>query len=585
MRRPLTMRGGLRAVFTVGAAAAVVSSSLFVPSAGASPTATSPLGHELALTPPMGFNNWARFGCRPDGIFAGDEGISESLILDQANALVDKNLARKGYDTVTVDDCWMTQSRDASGNLVPDPTLFPHGMKWLGDQLHAKGLKFGIYEDIGSYTCGGFPGSWGHFQQDVDQFASWGVDYIKLDGCNMPEEANSAAGYSKAYKDFGAAMKANASKRDMVFSESSPAYFFIGKSDLSDWYTVIDEASKSGQLWREGYDIKMYRSSHNAWNHNGNQAGIMTQYAYNSQLARYSAPGSWNDPDFLITGDALTDEESRTQFALWSMMAAPLILSVDVANLSPASLATLSNTDIIAIDQDRLGKQAGIVSQNGTVDVLARPLAGGDRAVALLNRGSSTATLSTTLTNVGFQGGAACTASVKDLWTSSTSPSSGTISASVPAHGTAIFRVQPGAGCTGQQPTGQISGIGGKCLDDANSATAPGNPVTLYSCHGGANQRWTVHGDGTIRALGACLDASYQSGDSRYVGYWAVVNPCDGRASQKWSYERNGYLKNTGLNLCADDFMSVTADTNPIIVGTCGVTKPNQGNQIWVLPV
>ncbi|GGT14540.1 alpha-galactosidase [Streptomyces tanashiensis] len=573
-----------RTAVALATSAAALSAFVFVPSAEASPTATSPSGHSLAVTPPMGFNNWARFGCRPNNPNTGDEGVSESLFLEQADALVSKGLASKGYDTVTVDDCWMTKSRDTSGNLVADPTLFPHGMKWLGDQLHAKGLKYGVYLDSGTYTCGGYPGSWGHYQADVDLLASWGVDYIKLDGCNMPAAASDAAGYIKAYKEFGAAMKANASKRDMVFSESSPAYFYIGKSDLADWYTVIDEASKSGQLWREGYDVKMYRSTHNAWSTNINQAGVMAQYAYNSQLARYAAPGSWNDPDFLITGDALTKDESRSQFALWAMMASPLILSVDVANLSADSLSTLSNTDIIAIDQDALGEQAGIVSQNGSADILARPLANGDRAVALLNRGSSTATLSTTLTGVGFQGGAACTASVKDLWTGTTSSSSGTISASVPAHGTAIFRIKPGSGCTGQKPTGQISGIGGKCLDDANSGSGPNNPVTLYTCHGGANQRWTVQGDGTIRTLGACLDATYKSTDSRHIGYWAVLNPCNGSASQKWAYQRNGYLKNTGLNLCADDYYSRTTDTNPIIVGACGVSKPNQGNQIWVLP-
>ncbi|MFJ2190524.1 ricin-type beta-trefoil lectin domain protein [Kitasatospora sp. NPDC087861] len=573
-----------RSVTAVIAAIAAMTGSLLAPSAVASPTATSPNGHALAVTPPMGFNNWARFGCRAGNPNTGDAGVSEKLILAQANALVGKKLAAKGYNTVTVDDCWMAASRDAAGNLVADPTVFPHGMAWLGRQLHAKGLKFGLYEDIGTDTCGGYPGSWDHFQQDANLLASWGVDYIKLDGCNMPASANTAAGYGQAYKDFGAAMKANASGRDMVFSESSPAYFYIGQSDLANWYTVIDQASQSGQLWREGYDVKMYHSSHNAWSHDGNQAGVMAQYGYNSQLARYSGPGSWNDPDFLITGDALTDEESRSQFALWSMMASPLILSTDIPNLSAASLATLSNTDIIAIDQDPLGKQAGIVSRNGTVDVLSRPLTNGDRAVALLNRGAGTITAGTTLNAVGFQGGG-CSADVKDLWTGTSSSSTGTISTSLPAHGTAIFRVTPGAGCVGQQPTGQIAGIGGKCLDDAYAGTGPNNPVTLYSCHGGANQRWTMPGDGTVRTLGGCLDTAYRSNDSRHAGYWAVLNPCDGRASEQWTYQRNGYLQNTGLHLCVDDYASDTADATPIIVDGCGVSEVNQANQIWILPV
>jgi alpha-galactosidase len=553
--------------------------------ASASPTATSPDGHPLALTPPMGFNNWARFGCGPNVPNTGDSGPTEASILAQAQALVDTGLAARGYTTVTIDDCWMTHSRDAAGKLVADPAKFPNGLGHIGTQLHNRGLKFGLYQDIGTTTCGGYPGSWGHFQSDADQFAAWGVDFIKLDGCNMPASAGSAAGYIKAYGDFAAAMKANSSRRDMVFSESSPAYFSIGASDLSDWYTVIDAASRSGQLWREGNDVKMFHQAGSAWDKSSNGSGVTTQYGYNSLLARYSAPGSWNDPDFLITGDGLTGDESRSQFALWAMMAAPLILSLDVTTLTPASLAILRNTDIIAVDQDPAGKQAGVVSRNGTVDVLARPLANGDRAVALLNRGTTPIAAGTTLSGVGFLG-SGCTATVKDLWTRTTTTSTGPISATVPAHGTAIYRVTPGAGCTGQQPTGQLTGIGGKCADDSGAGTGAGNPIILYRCTGGTNQRWTRPADGTLRTLGQCLDAAYRSTDSRYVGYWAVLNPCDGRATQKWAYERNGFLRNTGLaGLCLDDAASSTADANPLVVSTCANSRPNQQNQIWALPV
>ncbi|WP_333770739.1 ricin-type beta-trefoil lectin domain protein [Streptomyces sp. IBSBF 2435] len=553
------------------------------PEAGASSTATSPAGHALAVTPPMGFNNWARFGCGVNSPNPGDVGPTEALILNQAHGLVDSGLAAKGYKTVTIDDCWMTHSRDAAGNLVADSAKLPHGMAYIGTQLHSLGLQFGIYEDIGSSTCGGFPGSWGHFQQDADLFASWGVDYIKLDGCNMPAASSSASGYTNAYSDFAAAMKANSSQRDMVFSESSPAYFSIGASDLNNWYDVIDGASRSGQLWREGNDVKMYNMAGSAWDKPSNGSGVMTQYGYNSPLARYAAPGSWNDPDFLITGDGLTADESRSQVALWAVMASPLILSTDVPAMSSTSLAIAGNTDVIAVDQDALGKQAGIVSRNGTVDVLAKPLANGDRAVALLNRGTTATSAATTLAGVGFLG-SGCTATAKDLWTGTTTSSTGALSATVPAHGTAIYRVHPGAGCTGVQPTGQITGIAGKCLDDSGSGTAAGNPVILFHCTAGTNQRWTLPADGTVRTLGNCLDASYKSGDNRYVGYWAVLSPCDGRASEKWAYQRNGFLRNTSLGLCVDDYASQTADATPVIVDTCGNSEPNQQNQIWALP-
>ncbi|WP_329562131.1 ricin-type beta-trefoil lectin domain protein [Kitasatospora sp. NBC_01266] len=578
MVNPTRIRPLIPAV-AMACAVAALSSGLLAPNAVASPTATSPNGNSLAVTPPMGFNNWARFGCTPNNPNTGDLGNSESLILSEAHALVTQGLAAKGFTTVTVDDCWMGGARDANGNLVADSTRFPDGMAWLGSQLHSLGMKFGLYEGIGTYTCGGYPGSWNHFQQDANTFASWGVDYIKLDGCNMPSASSTAAGYIQAYKDFGAAMKANTSKRDMVFSESSPAYFSIGVSDLSNWYSVIDGASQSGQLWREGYDVKMYNAGGSAWNKPGNQAGVLVQYGYNSLLARYSAPGSWNDPDFLITGDHLTDDESRSQLALWSMMASPLILSTDVSALSAASLTTLKNGGVLAIDQDTLGKQAGIVSQNGTIDVLARPLANGDRAVALLNRGSTVTTASTTLGGVGFTG-AGCSATVKDLWAGTSSTSTGSISATVPAHGTAIYRITPGTGCTGQQPTGQLTGIGGKCVDDSYSGTGANNPVTLHSCSGNSNQRWSLPGDGIVRTLGKCLDAVDQTTDSRYVGYWAKLNTCDGRATEQWAYQRNGFLENASLNYCLDDYYSATTDGNPLIVDGCGVSEANQQNQI-----
>ncbi|MFJ6462440.1 ricin-type beta-trefoil lectin domain protein [Streptomyces sp. NPDC091387] len=585
MKRTQRSRGWKTALTAVAATVALtgtLTGTVTAPTAAASPTATSPNGNALALTPPMGFNNWARYGCGTNVPNNGDQGPTQQLILEQAKALVDTGLAAKGYDTVTVDDCWSTMTRGADGTLAADSAKFPGGMGYVGSQLHKMGLKFGIYGDIGTTTCGGFPGSWGHFRQDADLFASWGVDFIKLDGCNMPSTASSATGYISAYNDFAAAMKANASGRDMVFSESSPAYFSIGASDLSDWYDVIDGASESGQLWRGGYDVKMRNMGGSAWDKGTNGAGVMAQYAYNSLLSRYAAPGSWNDPDFLITGDALTDEESRTQFALWSMMASPLILSTDVAALSPSSLATVGNTDIIAIDQDPLGRQAGVVSRNGTVDVLARPLADGDLAVSLLNRGSTAVRASTTPADVGFLGGGSCSVSVKDLWTGATTTTA-TIGATVPPHGTAIFRVTPGAGCTGRQPTGQITGIGGKCVDDSGAGTAAGNPVVLYTCNAGPNQRWSLAPDGTVRTLGRCLDAVQRS-DSTYNGYWAVLSPCDGNATQKWTYRRNGFLENTGApGHCLDSYASRTTDTNPLLVDTCANSRPNQQNQVWAL--
>src|SRR5262249_47967357 len=289
----------------------------------------------LALTPPMGWNDWSYYQCN----------IDEDLILQQAHALVTTGLAAKGYDTVTTDDCWMAHSRDASGSLVADPVKFPDGMPYVGAQLHAMGLKFGIYEDAGTSTCGGYPGSWGHISQDADTFAQWGVDYLKLDGCNVPTVAGQtkAQTYQQVYTQMSQALVATG--RPIVFSASAPAYFQGG----ANWNDVIDWTSKIANLWREGTDVVLGQGA-NKW------SSILRNYSYNAPLGRYAGPGHWNDPDFLIAGDdGLSTDEMQSQMTLWAEMAAPLISSTDLTKLSQAVLAILGNRDIIAVDQDPLG--------------------------------------------------------------------------------------------------------------------------------------------------------------------------------------------------------------------------------------
>ncbi|HEY4457497.1 MAG TPA: ricin-type beta-trefoil lectin domain protein [Pseudonocardiaceae bacterium] len=512
----------------------------------------------LAPTPPMGWNDWAHYQCN----------YTEQTILDNANALVSTGLAAKGYNTVTIDDCWIAGARDANGNLVADKTRFPDGMAYVGNYLHSKGLKFGIYEDAGTTTCGGYPGSWGHFQQDAQTFASWGVDYLKLDGCNLPSVSGETTEqvYQSAYSQEAAALaKVN---RPIVFSESAPAYF----EGQPDWYSVLSWVKGYGQLWREGYDIATYDSS----NPNANRwSSVLTNYGYNNPIGRYSGPGNWNDPDFLIAGDSgLTADESKSQVALWAMMAAPMIMSSNVSQLSAASIAALGNSDVITVDQDSLGKQGTVAAQNGTTDVLYRPLANGDRAVAILNRGGSSITTSTTMSAVGFTG-TSCTYSVKDLWSGSTSSSTGTISATIPAHGTAIYRVTPGSGCGATVPTGQIAGTTGKCVDDSGSGTADGNPIILYPCSGNANQRWQVPGDGTVRTLGKCLAVNGESGTP------AELATCNNGADQQWTYQLNGNLVNKQTGLCLDVTGGGDANGTALEAWSCGT---NQLNQIWSLP-
>ena len=552
-------------VFATAAALAcgtLTALSLAPTSAYASPTATSGDGASLALTPPMGWNDWAHYQC----------GYTEATILANANALVSSGLAAKGYNTVTIDDCWMETARNSAGNLVANPTMFPDGMAYVGSYLHSLGLKFGIYEDAGTETCGGYAGSWNHWTQDADLFASWGVDYLKLDGCNLPTVSGQTEEqtYQSAYSDMSAALKA--SGRDIVFSESAPAYF----EGTTDWDTVLGWVGQYGQLWREGSDIQTYDSSDpttSRWN------SVLTNYGYNNPIHRYESPGNWNDPDFLIAGDSgLTAAESQSQISLWAEMGSPMILSDDVSDLSASSIAQLGNSAVIAVDQDSLGSPGYVVSQNGTLDVMTRPLANGDRSVAILNRSSSTVTASTTTTAAGFTGGSGCTYTVKDLWAGTSSTTSGAISTSIPAHGTALLRITPSSGCGGTVQAGQISGIGSQCVDDSGSGTANGNPIIIYGCTGNSNQDWTLAANGTIQTLGKCLDVP---GSATAAGTYTDLYTCNGSAGQQWVYESNGNLVNPNSGYCLDAYGGSSASGTKLDIWPCG---DNQLNQTWSLP-
>lgn len=412
--RKLILIGGLVLCFALGMQG----------NGSASPVAgnTAPAWNGLALTPPMGYNNWSYYQCN----------INEGVILAQAKALVSSGLAGKGYDTITIDDCWMAKRRNTDGTLAADPQKFPHGMAWMGQQVHALGLKFGIYEDAGDKTCAGFPGSWNFFQKDADTFAKWKVDYIKLDGCNVPAVPGKTReqAYRYAYKAFSDAILQT--HRKMVYSESAPAYF---QNTPDDWYRVLAWVADYGNLWREGDDIAL-----------GQYAGarkwksLNYNYSYNVGLWKYAGPGHWNDPDFLLVGDSgLTPDEMQSQMSLWAIMAAPLISSTDLTKITPAALAILSNPDVIAIDQDALGVQGHIVQFGETYDVLAKPLSNGDVAVVFYNKGDVQAKIKTTASLVGFKDSASL--QVKNLVSKLTTTSRGNIEATVPAHGSVIDRI------------------------------------------------------------------------------------------------------------------------------------------------
>ncbi|MCN9240342.1 NPCBM/NEW2 domain-containing protein [Streptomyces sp. RY43-2] len=358
----------------------------------------------LALTPPMGFNNWNSTQCRAE--------FNESMVEGIADLFVAKGLKDAGYQYVNLDDCWALPTRDADGKLVPDPERFPHGIKAVADYVHAKGLKLGIYTSAGTKTCNpaGFPGALGHEYSDARQFADWGVDYLKYDNCN-----NQGVDAKQRYTTMRDALKATG--RPIVYSICE-----WGANKPWEW------AADLGQLWRTTGDIG------DSW---GSMLSILKQ---NLPLAPYAGPGHWNDPDMLEVGNGgMTDTEYRTHFSMWSVMAAPLLIGSDLRTASPATFDILGNKEVIAVDQDPLGKQGAVVSSEGGRWVVAKEMADGSRAVALFNETNTAQRISTTATAVGLPRASAYT--LRDLWRHTSSNTAGTISATVPAHGTLLVRV------------------------------------------------------------------------------------------------------------------------------------------------
>jgi alpha-galactosidase len=512
----------------------------------------------LAAVPPMGWNDWAHYECN----FTAD------TILANARALVRTGLASQGYNTVTIDDCWMQKDRDTTGNLQVDPRRFPQGMKVVADTIHGLGLKFGIYEDAGYLTCGGFAGSGeskgggtDHFLQDAKLFATWGVDYLKLDGCSVyvPSEGTQDSAYRKAYAAQAAALRE--SGRSIVFSESAPAYF----QGSPGWYDVLTWVRKYGQLWREGSDIEVF----NPQKPDASRfKSVLWNYAYNLPLGRYQKPGNWNDADFIIGGDpGMTLAETRSQLALWSMMSAPLILSSNLERLDQKAIAILSNNAVLAIDQDPLGQEANLVERSTTTDVLFKRLKDGDYAIAVSNRDTKPAQVELHPADFGFAANAGCKLDLQNLWTG-TRQTVSIVHADVAAHDTQIWRAHVTRACGTPTRTGAIVltvnqeghdfGVAGysRCLFSAGN---------VISCTGSPAERWTVLPDGSLHSGGRCLGIA----DGK-----PVMQPCSANAAQHWSYRLAGELMNSA-------HQCLTGAASGITLEPCGHNRPDQ---IWSLP-
>jgi alpha-galactosidase len=370
------------------------------------------LDNGIARTPPMGWNSWNKFGC---------DNINEQVVRATADQMASNGMKDAGYQYVVIDDCWQV-GRDKSGNILADAKKFPSGIGALADYVHSKGLKFGIYSDAGTMTCAKRPGSMGHEYQDAQQYANWGVDYLKEDWCSTLPGQSSESSYTLMRNALAA------TGRPIVFS-------------LCEWGSTKPWlwAGSVGNLWRSTGDIQDCWSCKKDWG----GLGVSQILDLMNGIESYSGPGHWNDPDMLEVGNGgMTKEEYRTHFSMWSLFSAPLLAGNDISNMSADTKEILLNKEVIAIDQDPMGIQGRRVKKTGDLEVWAKQLANGGRAVVLLNRGTGTAKITTSWEDIGYPSTLA--ASVRDLWAAKDlGRLTGSYSAEVPSHGVVMVKVLP----------------------------------------------------------------------------------------------------------------------------------------------
>ena len=361
----------------------------------------------------MGWNSWNKFGCN----------VSEQLLMEAADAMVASGMKDAGYEYIVVDDCWQVD-RDADGNIVCDPERFPHGMKYVADYIHSKGLKFGLYSCVGTHTCAGRPGSMGHEYQDAIYYARNGVDYLKYDFCNN-RNTNSKTAYTvmrEALKEAG---------RPIVFSICE-----WGSTKPWEWAQGI------GHLWRATGDII------NSWEGRADWGGHGMVHIIDlmQDLYPYNGPGHWNDPDMLEVGNGgMNTIEDQSHFSMWCMFSAPLMAGNDLNNMSDDTRRILTNKDVIAIDQDPLGIQAHLSVAMGDRQIWVKQLANDEWAVCFFNRGDDVWNLNFNWNDIPELRKVGGNYSVYDLWQHKTIAKSTAknVVSSIPSHGVLMVRLMP----------------------------------------------------------------------------------------------------------------------------------------------
>jgi alpha-galactosidase len=406
------------------------------------------VGDQIELTPAMGWNSWNCFA----------SAVSEEKVKSAADAMVASGLINHGWTYINVDDYWQNHRnskdptlrgpfRDTNGVIVPN-SRFPD-MKGMADYIHSLGLKAGLYSSPGPWTCGGCAGSFDHERQDAATYADWGFDYLKYDWCSyLPEMEslrNDPTNYPSAAKSWSGARPASraelmkpyalmhealaAQNRDIVFSLCQ-----YGMGDVWEWGGSIN-----GNSWRTTHDIT------DTWK-------SMSSIGFNQdQAAPYAKPGNWNDPDMLVVGrvgwgrphpSRLTPDEQYTHISLWCLLSAPLLIGCDMTKLDDFTLNLLENDEVLALDQDALGKSATCVLTNGDVRVFEKELEDGGRALGFFNLGSAPANLDfNQLAQIGFTG----KQHVRDLWRqkdlADVDAANGVLPLTIPAHGVVLYKL------------------------------------------------------------------------------------------------------------------------------------------------
>jgi alpha-galactosidase len=363
-----------------------------------------------AARPPMGWNSWNHFRNKVD----------DASVRAQAEAIVASGMRDAGYTYINIDDTWEA-GRDAKGNIQTNGK-FPD-MKALADFVHSKGLKLGIYSSPGAKTCAGFEGSLGHEVQDARTYAVWGIDYLKYDLCGLNEVMRAAPTPEAAHQIM---VDAYTKMRDALRSTGRPIVYSLcqyGNDAVWEWGTTV-----GGNLWRTTGDIS-------------DKYAKMAEIGFSQAgLARFAGPGHWNDPDMLEVGNGgMTTDEYRTHMSLWAILAAPLLAGNDLSTMTPETVALLTNRDVIAVDQDAAGKEGDRVSAEGPIEVWARTLADGSKAVGIFNRHHLPMTAHVDFRSLGYS----TPLKARDLWLGKDLGIIGPVyDVKIPAHGVVFLRVK-----------------------------------------------------------------------------------------------------------------------------------------------